>query len=268
MGRFKENYRGTPEKRFWSKVNKDGPTMRDMTTPCWEWVGSKTDDNRRFPQINIDGKIIKGARFSYQLSYGDIPDKAKLFHYCSNKKCVRPDHLFVSFDGVHAPKRFPVITIDGIDYKRCSTCDELFPYDTDHYHATGTGTLRSYCKNCSYKANRKRRANYWAYGLWVHAKDGAKAKGIEFTLTLEDVQDIYNKQNGLCYWFNVPMIPSDKPRFPQQPSLDRLNLFGGYTKDNVVLCCFVANMGRSHNTTEEFSSFVEVLKRSLCQNCE
>ncbi len=74
---------------------------------------------------------------------------------------------------------------------------------------------------------------------------------------------MYEKQNGLCYWFNVPLTPSNNSKHPQQPSLDRLDRNKGYTKDNVVLTCYSANIGRNENSVEEWESFIKILKVNL-----
>jgi len=67
------------------------------------------------------------------------------------------------------------------------------------------------------------------------------------------------KQNGLCYWFKIPLTPSTGKKHPQQPSLDRLDRNKGYTKDNVVLTCYAANIGRNENDVETWSEFLNVL---------
>jgi len=70
---------------------------------------------------------------------------------------------------------------------------------------------------------------------------------------------MYEKQNGLCYWFNVPLIPSNCSKHPQQPSLDRIDRNKGYTKNNVVLTCYSANIGRNENDVETWKNFLLLL---------
>ena len=70
---------------------------------------------------------------------------------------------------------------------------------------------------------------------------------------------MFNKQDGLCYWFKIPLIPSKDKKHPQQPSLDRLDSSKGYTRDNVVLCCYSANIGRNENDLDTWKKFLDLL---------
>ena len=102
---------------------------------------------------------------------------------------------------------------------------------------------------------KERRIRLWQNTL-IH---DSKHRGVENTLTVNDVNEMYESQNGLCYWFKIPLIPSNKPKNPQQPSLDRIDRNKGYTKDNVVLTCYSANIGRNENDLETWKNFLYLL---------
>jgi hypothetical protein len=77
------------------------------------------------------------------------------------------------------------------------------------------------------------------------------------------VLELFEKQNGLCYWFKVKLQPSSEPKYPWQPSLDRLDRTKGYEPENVVLACYSANIGRNTASAEIFNMFVIDLKMAL-----
>ncbi len=254
--------RGTAEERFWAKVNKDGQIMPAMETKCWEWTAShKTNGGGQF---NAVGRSIPATRFSYELEYGPIPKRERIFHLCTNNHCVRPEHLILGVKGGGGTKSLPVVYIDGEKHKHCSKCKMLYPYTIEFFHSGGqNNTLKSCCKKCSYKQNRANREKYWARHLLNNAKESAKNNGWPITLTVEIIHEILSEQEGRCYWFGIPLKSSAEPRSPWQPSLDRLDNSKGYTRDNVVVSSFLANIGRNRNTTETFVDFLKELPESL-----
>jgi hypothetical protein len=158
--------------------------------------------------------------------------------------------------------------------RQCSKCGDIKSHDD--FYQTQRGNR---CKECiligtrEYKRKKRldpehrktegvkqkeRRIRLWQNTL-IH---DSKHRKFENTLTVNEINEIYDKQNGLCYWFKIPLIPSNRKKHPQQPSLDRLDPKRGYTKDNVVLCCYSANIGRNENDIDTWKSFLEILFRN------
>ena len=101
----------------------------------------------------------------------------------------------------------------------------------------------------------------WPKILLAHAR----RHNSDVTITEEWIMDQYKEQGGKCFWFNVPLVPSPKKKFPQQPSLDRLDRSKGYTPDNVVITCYAANIGRNENDVDTFADFIQVLRRGFSE---
>lgn len=155
--------------------------------------------------------------------------------------------------------------------KYCKICDELKPIDDfytsqrsnlckHHHRELGKVRKKEYRKDSKNKIKEKLKYQERKIRLWAnYLLSNSKYRTSENTLTLEDIVDIYNKQNGLCYWFNVPLIPNLTKKHPQTPSLDRIDRFDGYTKENVVLCSYAANIGRNETPIEIWKDFIDVL---------
>ncbi len=158
-----------------------------------------------------------------------------------------------------------------METKYCKECDELKPlsefYTSQksllckyHYKLQGRYNKKKYRENPKNieKENLKsqeRKLRLWANNLL----NTTKKRNCENTLTIDEILELYKKQNGLCYWFRLPLIPTLINKHPQQPSIDRLDRFKGYTKDNIVLSCYAANIGRNETNVEIWQDFISLL---------
>lgn len=86
------------EARFWSKVDKNGPMMPHMESPCWIWTAGKFGDG--YGIVKIRGRKFLTHRIAWMIANGAIPHDGSahgicVLHRCDVPACCRPDHLFL-----------------------------------------------------------------------------------------------------------------------------------------------------------------------------
>lgn len=156
--------------------------------------------------------------------------------------------------------------------KRCPDCKIVQPHGAFFRNRNVKDGCSAYCKACqSARSNQSRektrlqqlvkaRARHkldWIDNLWRGSRGSAKARGLNHTITREDLTALWEQQAGKCFWLGVPMGGAALPnRHPSKVSLERLRNDEGYVRGNVVLACAFANMGRSDTPAAEFSSFL------------
>lgn len=86
------------------------------------------------------------------------------------------------------------------------------------------------------------------------ARNRAQSKGFDFDLTLEDLQTIYNEQDGKCFYSGRKFDTSNPNN---SLSIDRTDSKIGYVKSNIRLVCSIVNFVKHTYDTEVFLSLIK-----------
>lgn len=88
--------------------------------------------------------------------------------------------------------------------------------------------------------------------------------GREFEITVEQMVDLFEKQNGKCALTGMDLIiKMDKKNRHDTVSIDRIDSDKGYTLDNVQLICYAINRFKSNMPDNMFMEFISRLYTNL-----
>lgn len=124
--------------RFEARVTNDGPIPPHVPElgNCYEWTGAffstgygRLGRNRR-PGAPTATTTELAHRISWELHYGPIPAGLDVCHACDNRRCVRPEHLFLGtardnrLDAVAKGRAYIPTAPIGQDHGRTKLTDE------------------------------------------------------------------------------------------------------------------------------------------------
>lgn len=138
---------------------------------------------------------------------------------------------------------------------QCRLCDNIFSLsdlisDKDYL-----------CKSCI-SLDRKRHSHNLGFEQQISkkliaARIKSKHCNREFKLTKSDIIELWNKQNGKCYYSGLEMShkTNDKLIF----SIDRIDSDKGYNINNIVLCCLIFNTMKLNYSQSEFIEYCKLV---------
>ena len=136
------------------------------------------------------------------------------------------------------------------DGKRlCPKCYEILSFD--QFRLNNGDVKYSYCLSCCrLNENERLLTPSLRFRKVVNgAKSRAKEKGVQFCLAITDIENLWEKQNGLCFYTREPLTL--EPNNRRTISLDRIKPSLGYVLKNVVLCCDIINKMKWDMNDEE-----------------
>lgn len=158
--------------------------------------------------------------------------------------------------------------------RQCKTCGVVHTgikenFCIKKYH-NNNPVYETQCKQCNIGPRAERTEKYRNdYKQFITSKISAyryraKECNVEFNLTAEYLIEIFEKQNGKCFYthkeisFTNTVIEKNRPH-NLTPSIDRLNPDKGYVEGNVVWSCYYINRMKSDVPYDEFISLCELI---------
>lgn len=186
-------------------------------------------------------------------------------------------HLISKFD-LKTNKETSIKIIDAeVGLAECSECHRILPLEENFFFKVKTNGYRfyqTYCYDCHYKKRNDHLTNDRGAFLkesYSSLKSGAKQKGIPFTISKEDYINQYYAQNGKCFYTDLEMVcRAGEGTHRYALSVDKIIPEIGYTKQNVVFCCYKINTCKLDLTLEEIKkwmpSWYERIEKFLGKN--
>lgn len=103
--------------------------------------------------------------------------------------------------------------------------------------------------------------------IFNQIKNKSKIRGITFTITLTDLINQWDKQQGRCSYSNYQLqFPSNSTVYkkresnPYFASLDRIDSSKGYEPDNIEFVCVVVNFAKNRFSRDQMVEFFSNFK--------
>lgn len=135
----------------------------------------------------------------------------------------------------------------------------------------GKDTRCNECKRkqqyeCDRKASPQEKLRKTLQHRWLGAKDRAQKKGIPFSITKEDLKNLWDKQKGKCALSGLPMTYELRQgRIYSNVSIDQIEHSKGYTPDNIQLVCMAVNQLKSDFDMQTIYKICEAICRNAAR---
>lgn len=134
--------------------------------------------------------------------------------------------------------------------KKCLKCNKVLSSDHFYVDKSMSDGMQTYCKNCrkdiAQKYYKDGGSDVYFKHLYNDLLNNAKKRNIPVNISIDDVKNLYDKQNGCCAISRIRMTTTYVPGQAKwskihNVSVDRINSSEGYTVSNIQLVCAIVN---------------------------
>ena len=122
-------------------------------------------------------------------------------------------------------------------------------------------TTRNREKDRAY--NRLYKVRNWEDTLLKGCKKRAKEKNLRLDIDVKFIKKLTKKQKNKCFWFNIELNFDGKKKYLFKPSIDRIDNQKGYTKNNVILVSYFANIARGETDFKTWKDCSQKIIKSI-----
>lgn len=149
--------------------------------------------------------------------------------------------------------------------KTCMECEQELDVKEFSANKSVSDGLQSYCKNCKFGQMQKCMSEFDSFinKIYLDIVHNAKqrAKTITVEITVDDLKELYKKQNGKCAYTgkqltSIRYAVRDNQHIMNKHnvSVDRIDSTKNYTNDNIHMVCAIVNRMKTDLTEDEFLS--------------
>ena len=150
--------------------------------------------------------------------------------------------------------------------KTCKDCREAKPV-TEYWGNGSKAGYQSRCKPChlQYTAEWKKRNMLERPFSEIHSrkKNGAKSRSIQYDLSPEYLENVWNQQGGKCAVLGIDLDLKGNTAHDHKATIDRIVPSLGYTHGNIKWVSWLANRVKNDCTDPEV--FIKVAE--YVRNC-
>lgn len=137
----------------------------------------------------------------------------------------------------------------------------------------------NYLKTAYLGANNPNHKGRTVVESWWHDKVArlqhtASQRGLTCSLTAASLQELYVRQNGMCYYTGIPLQLASTDAWkrkgqadPDILSVDRIDSHRGYEPDNVVLCCTAISRMKGNAPASELQNIFNFIVAKHLSTC-
>lgn len=243
---------------------KECSFARSLTIPRSKKALRQLIHHDTYISPEIEDELVRYMIETEFFFYDDLVDKFQVTRSFINHLRIR--YKLPPIKGKCIKKHQNVLKIDGL--RKCPTCKEVKDLETEWY----SGKRVHCCISCeklrhklSYPETSTRHLLSLDTFLTKKLKDSEKRfeklknrnSDMFHTLTIQELINLYNNQNGKCFYTGRQLELALSKDNKNALSIDRMNSSKGYTIDNVVLCCSIVNVMKMDSSLEDF--------RNICQ---